>query len=215
LDIIHRAGKNHSNYDTLSRWPCERGTTTDCPQCIRGTTVEVTVNTGHSDEHPHNSSPAQPESSSSSPTGSVETARGRIGTTETRSRVNSVLSPTATPFYPVNNSRRDIAESQESVSTLLTGQNSDVSRLQRSWSHVSDSEHSSYSASDHLIANLSNLLAVQPSGTILPHLCVLLNMLCLEMVGIHKAATESSIQTHWLANQMIQQQHLQMGVDVW
>jgi len=66
LEIVHRAGKNHSNSDALSRRPSERGTTGECPQCVRGTTVSVIPPAGPIDECCHNSSP-EPQSSSSSP----------------------------------------------------------------------------------------------------------------------------------------------------
>jgi len=121
LEIIHRAGKNHSNSDALSRRPCQRGITTDCPQCVRGTTAGVTTTAGHDDSSLHNGSSAQ-QSSMSSPTGFIEETQESNGSTGTHDKVNSVLSPTATPFYPANATNRDVATSQESVSTLLTGQ---------------------------------------------------------------------------------------------
>jgi len=146
------------------------------------------------------------------PTWTMVTPQGSCDSMRTDRKANSVLSPTATPFYPANATSRDAAESQENVSTLSTGQHFDVSRLQESWSHAADLRSANDYVGDHGIADLSNLLAVPPSATILPHLCVLLNMLCLELVGVQKTATESLIRTHWLANQTIPQQHLQMGV---
>jgi len=39
LDIVHRAGRKHSNSDALSHRPCERKSVDDCPQCVHGTTA--------------------------------------------------------------------------------------------------------------------------------------------------------------------------------
>ena len=72
-----------------------------------------------------------------------------------------------------------------------------MSKLQGSWPYAAD---------------LSNLLPVLSSATILPQLCVSLSLLCLEVAGIQKAAAESSIRTHYSADPVIQQQHLRMGV---
>jgi len=196
LEILHRAGKNHSNSDALSRRPCERGTTTDCPQCIRGTTVGAETAAGRGDDN-------QLQQSSSS--AHAETTQGEV---------KSILSPTATPFYPANASREEIAESQESVFTLPTCQNiyNEMSKLQGSWSHATDPRSVNDYVGDRGIAGLSNSLPVLPSATILPQLCVSLSMLCPEVIGIQRAAAESSIRTRYPANQMIQQQHLQTGV---
>ena len=117
LDIIHRACKNHNNSDALSCRPCERGTTADCPQCVRGTAAGVTTTAGDDDSNPRDGASAE-QATTSSLTGFMEEAHESNGSTGTRDEINSVLSPTATPFYPANDSRRDIAESQESVSTL-------------------------------------------------------------------------------------------------
>ena len=131
LEILHHAGKNHSNSDALSRRPCERGTTTDCPQCIRGTTVGTETAAGHGDDNPTQ------QTSSSDHTGSAH--RGSGGD-KTQGEVKSILSPKATPFYPANASTAEIAESQESVFALPTCQNifNEMSKLQGLWPYAAD-----------------------------------------------------------------------------
>ena len=68
LDIVHRAGKKHSNSDALSRRPCQKTDTDDCPQCVRGTTAGTAPQV-----HQHNAASStvimpERQSSSSSPT---------------------------------------------------------------------------------------------------------------------------------------------------
>jgi len=67
LNTVHHAGKNHSNCDALSRRPCERTSTEDCPQCVHGTTTTTAPQVRQRDESKLAISSPEPQSSSSGP----------------------------------------------------------------------------------------------------------------------------------------------------
>ena len=108
---------------------------------------------GHRDDNPTQ------QSSSSAHTGSTH---GGSVDEKTQGEVKSILSPIATPFYPVNASREEIAEYQENVFALPACQNiyNEMSQLQGSWPHATDLGSASDYVGDHSIAGLSNSLNV-------------------------------------------------------